>query len=52
MIASDKEIDLATILVKCKVMEKALNRKIEMSVIQKLLEKYITEGVIYKKQLE
>ena len=51
MIAAEKEINLASILEKCKVMEKALNRKIEMSVIQKLLEKYIAEGVIFKREI-
>lgn len=51
MIANEKEIALSKILEKCKVMEKALNRKIEMNVIQKLLEKYVTEGVIFKKEL-
>ena len=51
MIATEKEITLKKIIESCKVMEKALNRKIEMTTIQKLLEKYVTEGVIFKKEL-
>ena len=51
MIATEKEITLKKIIESCKVMEKALNRKIEMSTIQKLLEKYVIEGVIFKKEL-
>ena len=52
MIATEKEITLAKILESCKVMEKALNRKIEMTTVQKLLKKYVDEGVIFKKELE
>lgn len=52
MIATKKEITLSKILESCKVMEKALNRKIEMNTIQKLLKKYVDEGVIFRKELE
>ena len=52
MIATEKEITLSKILESCKVMEKALNRKIELSTITKLLEKYVEEGVIFKKEFD
>ncbi|QEE18101.1 hypothetical protein DSAG12_03939 [Promethearchaeum syntrophicum] len=51
MVSKDKEISLSSILEKCKVFEKALNRKIEPGTISKLLEKYVKEGIIYKKVL-
>lgn len=51
IISKEKEISLIKILENCRVMEKALNRKIEIGTIKKLLEKYVSEGVIFKREI-